>query len=85
MIGSAATEFDSVSVWVVVATCLFAFVMFMAINGFLAILWLLALGPLSLAMFGMFAQMGGVGCQRLVATLYVISLGVFIVWVASAS
>jgi hypothetical protein len=84
MIGSPAERFDRGSLWVVLAITLFTFVLSMAINGFFAILWLIALGPLCLAMFAMLASMGGVECQRAVATVYVIVVGILLVWAAGA-
>jgi|GEM_PF-2279400 len=84
VIGSATRDFDQGSLWVVVAVTLFAFVLLTAITGFFALLWLMALGPLSLGLFAMLASMGGVEWQRAVGTVYVIVVGIVMVWAAGA-
>ena len=82
LIGSPAHVWDTGSLWLVGGMNVIALTLLCAINGFMALLWIFILGPLSLSVAGMIGSMGGKEWQRVVAGLYVI--GMLIVLIVSA-
>ncbi len=80
MVGSPWKQLDPSSRYVMVIMSVFAFVMLMAVNGLLALLWLCAAGPLALGFALIIANAGGVTWCRMVTTGYVACVLIGLGW-----
>ena len=80
MIGSPWKPLDPASRYVMVIMSVFAFVMLMAVDGLLALLWLFVAGPLALGLALAIANAGGIIWCRLVTTGYTACILIGLGW-----